>query len=98
MCIFNLKFEQAPPISKRALSHCDEFVDDAHQSKQTSVPLLMFVLIFIWIPELLYIIYLILIFFIPQFRNPNENNKKINKKNILVRSLFSLVFPDAAPS
>ena len=27
-----------------------------HQSKQTSVPVLMFVLIFIWIPELLYII------------------------------------------
>ena len=34
----------------------DQFVDDAHQSKQTSVPVLMFVLIFIWIPELLYII------------------------------------------
>jgi hypothetical protein len=38
------------PCPKYALSH------DAHQSKQTSVPVLMFVLIFIWIPELLYII------------------------------------------
>jgi hypothetical protein len=31
---------------------CDQFVDDANKNKQFSVTVLMFVLVFIWIPEL----------------------------------------------